>query len=163
MEVNREHRLLVAGRQHAAVVTAVLPEVDSATRTRRVVLSFDAGSVGRVLPGQVARLEVVEKVSEPGYWLPAAALVRGSRGLWSCLAVIQDEQRADIGRVEKRDLEVLHTEGARVLARGTLQPGDRIVAGGTHRVVSGQLVRAVRPDEEVTAQLSPSAEARNLL
>jgi RND family efflux transporter MFP subunit len=146
IQLGQQHRLFVAGKAYPGVVSAVLPELDAATRTRRIVLSFDAGSSAGVLPGQVARLEVIEEVGEPGYWLPTTALVRGTRGLWSCLAVIPDEKNAGAGRVKQRDVEVLHTEGARVLARGTLQPGDQVVAGGTHRVVPGQLVRSIRQD-----------------
>jgi hypothetical protein len=34
----------------------------------------------------------------------------------------------------------LETDGERVLVRGTLKAGDAIVADGTQRLVSGQLV-----------------------
>jgi len=38
------------------------------------------------------------------------------------------------------DVELLDTIGVDSFVRGTLQPGDRIVASGTHRVVLGQRV-----------------------
>jgi len=55
-------------------------------------------------------------------------------------------------RVERRDVEILHTESdtsgkgkaLRVLVRGMLQPGDRVIVGGTHRIVPGQLVRPAK-------------------
>ncbi|GAX36526.1 hypothetical protein [Nodularia sp. NIES-3585] len=43
--------------------------------------------------------------------------------------------------VQEKAVEILHQTGDRVLVRGTLQPGDRIVANGTHRVVPGQKVQ----------------------
>jgi hypothetical protein len=47
-------------------------------------------------------------------------------------------------RVARRDLEVLHTESDRVLVRGTLQAGEQVITGGTHRVVPGQVVRLAK-------------------
>ncbi|MGL5940889.1 MAG: hypothetical protein ACRC2S_10925 [Waterburya sp.] len=47
---------------------------------------------------------------------------------------------SNTSRVERRLVEVLETDGERVLVRGTLKEGDAIVADGTQRLVSGQLV-----------------------
>jgi multidrug efflux pump subunit AcrA (membrane-fusion protein) len=87
-------------------------------------------------------LELAQTIAVSGYWLPTTALVRGVRGLWSCYVLGTSEQN-DAFRVERRDVEVLHTESDRVLVRGTLQSGDRVVMSGTHRLVSEQLVRPV--------------------
>ena len=68
----------------------------------------------------------------------------GERGLWSAYVVTLPASPSAQGagsRVARRDVEVLHTEGDRVLVRGMLQPGDRVIASGTHRIVPGQVVR----------------------
>ena len=115
------------------------PEVDPATRTRTVILRLDSSVAGHVVHGQVVRLELDETVEAGGYWLPSTALTEGARGLWTLFVLVEAEPRDSaqpaLFRVERRDVEVLHTESDRVLVRGTLNPGDRVITGGTHRVV----------------------------
>jgi DNA-binding NarL/FixJ family response regulator/multidrug efflux pump subunit AcrA (membrane-fusion protein) len=135
-------KLTIGQKIYRARVSAILPELDSNTRTQTVVLTLDE-SVGReISPGQIARLELAQTIAVSGYWLPTTALVRGVRGLWSCY-ILGTYKQNDTYRVERRDIEVLHTESDRVLVRGTLQAGDRIILSGTHRLVSEQLVRPV--------------------
>jgi hypothetical protein len=43
--------------------------------------------------------------------------------------------------VARRHVEIVHTEGDRVLVQGMVQPGDQVIPSGTHRVVPGQGVR----------------------
>ena len=108
-----------------------LPALDRASRTRTAVLDLEAGA--SVLPGQIARLEIVERVAARGFWLPNTALVKSTRGLWSVFV-------AHEGRVERREVELVHTQSDRVLVRGTLQESERVIVAGTHRVVAGQRV-----------------------
>ena len=68
------------------------------------------------------------------------ALVKGDRGLWSCYAVIENKDNPNSYQVERRLIEVLETNGKRVLVRGTIKEGDAIVIEGTQRLVPGQLV-----------------------
>jgi RND family efflux transporter MFP subunit len=142
-------RVRVRGEHFAVTVASRFPEVDPATRTRTVVLELDAAASRRLVQGQVVRLEFEETVSTDGFWLPTTALTKGARGLWSALAVETSDGAIDAAsteslRVARRDLEVLHAQSDRVLVRGTLDPGDRIITDGTHRVVPGQLVRLAR-------------------
>ena len=58
------------------------------------------------------------------------------------MAGAADQDRAT---VERRDVEILHTESARVLVRGTLQEGDQVIVDGIHRVVAGQNVVVKSP------------------
>jgi hypothetical protein len=81
-------------------------------------------------------------------------LARGSRGLWTCFAVGSDSERAAVAQVERRDVEILYTTGQQALVRGTLSPGEMVVAGGPHRIVAGQLVKCV----EIPPKLAPSVE-----
>lgn len=149
---------------YQGTVSSILPEVDPSTRTQTVVLKLDSSAAFAVAPGAIARLELEQTIATQGYWLPTTALVKGERGLWSCYVVrdIKNDEKEVRGvsnqefqelssntasetsyKVESRDIEVLHTEGNRVLVRGTLQPGERVIARGTQRVVSGQLVQEV--------------------
>jgi hypothetical protein len=69
--------------------------------------------------------------------------------LWAVYALVEPPAdyaesggpSARIAQLERRDVEILHTEPERVFARGVLMSGERIVATGAHRVVPGQLVR----------------------
>ncbi len=44
------------------------------------------------------------------------------------------------GKVTRRAVEVLETEGTNVLVRGSLFEGERVVASALHRLVDGQPV-----------------------
>lgn len=132
MEVGQQHELLIDGETVTAVVKSRAPDVQQTSRTRNVILRLDADGQ-HVLPGQVVRLAVSEQVDQPGYWVPTTALTRGTRGLWS-LYVVEGNV------VARRDVELLDTVGTDSFVRGTLQPGDEVIASGTHRVVLGQRV-----------------------
>jgi RND family efflux transporter MFP subunit len=141
-------RVKIGGQYFDATVAGRFPEVDPATRTRTVVLELDDSAADHVVHGEVVRLELDETVVANGYWLPSTALTRGARGLWTAFAVVEadlhDATQPNLFRVERRDIEVLHTESNRVLVRGTVNSGDRVVTSGTHRVVPGQLVRLTK-------------------
>ncbi|MFQ5733068.1 MAG: efflux RND transporter periplasmic adaptor subunit [Planctomycetaceae bacterium] len=130
-----------------ATLTALLPELDPQTRTRAAVFSLDAGIASQAVAGEVIEVVVPQVVRERGCWLPTSALVRSVRGLWSCFAAVPLKGAAGTGRgtslyrIERRDLETLFVEGDRVFVRGTIRNDDEIVAKGTHRVVSDQIVQ----------------------
>ncbi len=137
-------RVQVGASKLSAHITARLPELDAMTRTVTVVLTLPAPQAPGVVPGQVARLQLVETVASPGFWLPITALTKGERGLWSCLALIPVSDDAAAGfRVEPRSVEILHTENNRVFVRGLLQAGEHVVKSGTHRIVAGQRVQPI--------------------
>ncbi len=135
----------IGGRYYDANLAGRFPEVDSATRTRTVILRLDDSAAEDVVHGQIVRLQLEETVEEPGYWLPSTALTKGARGLWACFAAVEpgstDSVSSDLFRVERRDVEVLLAQSDRVLVWGTLQSDDRVIEGGIHRIVPGQLVR----------------------
>lgn len=135
-----EVSLKIAERVHQAEVEAVLPELDSTTRTRRAIFRLKAGALA--VPAQVVRVELDDPQKVDGFWVPTSGLTRASRGLWSVLVVEGDESDS---RASRRDVEVLHTDGSRVMVRGTLESGDRVIVDGTHRIVAGQRVRLGHP------------------
>ncbi|MEM8722058.1 MAG: efflux RND transporter periplasmic adaptor subunit [Cyanobacteria bacterium P01_G01_bin.39] len=133
-----QQQLTIDGQEYDANVSAILPEVNAATRTRTVVLKLSASAATQVSPQQMARLKITQNRSIDGYWLPINALVKSDRGLWSCYAMVESSGK---NKTERRYVELLETQGDRVLVRGTLQEGDEIIIDGTHRLVPGQLVK----------------------
>ncbi|MBV6621905.1 MAG: efflux RND transporter periplasmic adaptor subunit [Rivularia sp. (in: Bacteria)] len=131
-----QKELEIGGKTYSARVKSILPEVDAATRTRTVILRLP--STARVSPREIARFKFIQNVATEGYWLPITALVKGEGGLWSCYAVV--EKKDGNSEVERRLIEVLETNGKRVLVRGTIQAGDTIIVDGVQRLVPGQLV-----------------------
>ncbi len=142
LQLGAECQLTVDGQPFHAELLSLGPDVERATRTRNVILGLQKLAVGLV-PGQVARLAISETVVEAGYWVPTTALARGLQGLWSVYVVEEREQESVIAR---RHVELLDTFGDHSFVRGTLQPGDLVVASGTHRVVVGQQVTIVAQD-----------------
>jgi multidrug efflux pump subunit AcrA (membrane-fusion protein) len=154
LTVGSDLRVRVGDHAHTATLEAILAQLDTNTRTQRVVLSLKTPAATGLVPGRLARLEIEESIPGDGFWLPTSSLSRGKRGLWSCLAVVPDESDPLRQIVERREVEVLYTDGQRVLVRGTLQPGERVVANGTHRLVPGQAV-----SEETVASARPATAA----
>jgi len=143
MAVNLKHgsqqEVRLNGINYQSTLKAILPELDPVTRTREVVLALNGKAAKRLVPGQVIRIEISEPVEMQGFWLPLSSLARGERGLWSAYAVIAGEEAGE-KILEKRQLEVLHTEENRVLVRGTVKTGDQIVVDGIHKLTGNQRV-----------------------
>lgn len=131
----QRHPVRVGDRRLQATVSALLPELDAGSRTATVVLRLPAED----LPvGATARLSLRRSETGAGFWLPTTALVAAERGLWSVYVLEPADNAPELGRrVARRLVEPLHSEGDRSLIRGTLRPGDRVIAAGTHRVVPG--------------------------
>ncbi len=133
----------IGGQTYRARIMALKPEIDTATRTRPLVLQLEATALQTVAPQQIARLRLEQGVATEGYWVPVTALVKGDSGLWATYAVVgakNSKESSNVGIVERRDVEVLYTENERVLVRGTLEAGDRIIESGVQRIVPGQSV-----------------------
>ena len=131
---------------YSATVKSILPEVDPDTRTQSVVFQLDQAALAQVNPGQTVRVELIETIPTRGIWVPTQALTQDIRGLWSTYVLTPadpDSTHPDQStyEVQPQSVEILHQDSERVLVRGTLQTGDRIVASGVHRLVPGQQVR----------------------
>jgi RND family efflux transporter MFP subunit len=141
--VGHEHSVRVGDRAYPATVKALLPELDSTSRTVTVVLTLPDTDL---TVGQTVRLLLPETQTAEGIWLPTTALVPSEQGLWS-VYVLSDPELGTVPdlsshlyTVSRREVEVIHTEGDRVLVSGTLQAGESAIASGTHRLTAGQLV-----------------------
>ncbi|MEM9217893.1 MAG: efflux RND transporter periplasmic adaptor subunit [Cyanobacteria bacterium P01_F01_bin.150] len=137
--------------EYSATVKAILPEVNPDTRTQIVVFQLEAAAL-RANPGQTVRVELNETIATSGIWVPTQALTQDIRGLWSTYVLTSADTTepqantnthtdTDAYIVQPKSVEILHQESDRVLVRGTLEEGDRIVANGIHRLVPGQRVR----------------------
>ncbi|MFQ4137853.1 efflux RND transporter periplasmic adaptor subunit [Nodosilinea sp. PGN35] len=129
------HTVEVGDRPFAATVTALLPELESTSRTVTAVLALDTPA--DLTLGQTARLVVSDTQPTAGFWLPATALVQGEQGLWSVYVARGEASAATVAR---QPVEIVHTDGERVLVQGLVAAGDRVIASGIHRVVPGQAV-----------------------
>lgn len=146
VKVGEERSITVEGAKYEGRVARVLPNVDPGTHTQTVILDLPESASQAVADGQVVRLQLKTRVDEQGMWVPTTALEKSSRGLWSCYVIEESEHGSEAFRIARRYVELLHSDGARAYVRGTIVPGERIVSGGTHRNVPGQLVRLGKED-----------------
>ncbi|MFT5172190.1 MAG: RND family efflux transporter MFP subunit [Gammaproteobacteria bacterium] len=139
---NETYSLDVEGREYPAELRTLLPRIDPRTRTVNAIFSLQDPD-GSLRPGQLARLRMMHRIDTSGFWLPLTALSESRRGLWSVFVLESSEQGAGLATLNRRELQLLHSEAERAFVRGTLRDGERIGADGLHRLVAGQLVRVV--------------------
>lgn len=128
----------VEGRVQAGRLRAVLPELDPATRTRTVLFDLAADD----LPAwrSTGTLTLTGEVATRGGWVPLSALEAGPRGLWRLMTVSERDGETVVGA---EAVEILYATAERAFVRGTIADGAWFIADGPHRVVPGQMVRAV--------------------
>ncbi|WP_246611927.1 efflux RND transporter periplasmic adaptor subunit [Agarivorans aestuarii] len=126
----------VAKRHYSVDLVAAGGQVDPVTRT--VQLRFALPDNDSLVSGQLAYLNVVETVKEPGYWVPVSAITDGVRGLWNVYAIVAQSDGSF--KLERRDVSVRYATEEQAFVRGALQAGEAIVATGMHRYVPGQTV-----------------------
>ncbi|MEO1763773.1 MAG: efflux RND transporter periplasmic adaptor subunit, partial [Cyanobacteria bacterium J06629_18] len=148
LQIGSNQKVQINNQNYSAKIASILPEVNSNTRTQVVVLKLESSLISQINPGQTVRLKLTDTIPTEGFWLPNKALTQGLRGLWTSYVLTKPSSEntnapRDAFMLEQRTVEILHQESDRVLVRGTLQPGDRIVANGVHRLVPGQIVRPI--------------------
>ncbi|MCA9039926.1 MAG: efflux RND transporter periplasmic adaptor subunit [Planctomycetaceae bacterium] len=143
-----EFEVTINNKKFPVKRTSLIPRLNRETRTQSVLFHFaEDAQTDHIYPGQIARFHFAETIQESGFWVPTDALVRGTRGLWSCytLAPVEPLQttakRATIYELKRRDVEELYTRDGNVFVTGTLQAGDLLLTHGAHRVVQGDRVR----------------------
>jgi len=142
------HAVEIAGRRLDARFRQTLTNLDPETRSLTAL--FDLVDPPKTAhPGALARIRIARSVESRGFWVPLSALSESRRGLWSVYALAREAGGGGAGgsgeqrRIDRRQIEVLHTEAERVYVRGTLRDGEWIVASGVHRVAPGQTVHVV--------------------
>lgn len=148
------HEVAAQGRHFDATLHALLPIVDPDTRTVTAILRIAPDASPGLRPGALARMRISREIAAPGFWLPIGALAESSRGLWSVYTVSPagDDSFAGAHVLDRRRVEVIHSEADRAYVRGTLRAGERIVASGLHRLVPGQHVRLAGNDADAGAE-----------
>ncbi|MGH1350375.1 MAG: efflux RND transporter periplasmic adaptor subunit [Methyloligellaceae bacterium] len=126
----------INGRDFIGHMVSKRPDLQSGTRT--VTILFEFKDNDSVPLGEIAELVLSRKVSEPGVWLPLAALNEGQKGLWTVFTAVQENNRY----VAKREaVEVLYSSGERVFVRGTVKNGDIVVTNGVNRITPNQIIQ----------------------
>ncbi len=128
-----------------AKISRIAPAVQLATRTREIVLELGQASYRNVAVGQAVDVRLKTRLDSQGYWIPAAALTAGARGLWAVFVTVPtptDSSPADQAThlVERRQVELLRSQNVWAEVRGPITPADQIVVDGVHRIVAGQRV-----------------------
>ena len=67
------YQVEVRGELYPAVLSQVLSEVDSETRTATAIFLVEA-PFSRVRSGELARVSLTQTINEAGYWVPIEAL-----------------------------------------------------------------------------------------
>ncbi len=135
-------RVIVREQQLPARLKSVVAQVDETTRSQEVIATLSLTPENKVVPGDIARLEVARSLPVEGYWLDTSAVVQAQRGLWECF-VIEPDKSGELGVAARRSIEILQTEGNRVLVRGAVREGERVVVSAVHRLSIGQKVRPI--------------------
>ncbi len=150
--------LTIAGNPVAATVKTRIPELDPTTRTQTVLFTLAPDQAGHLTPGRMVRLAVKERRMARGFWIRLDGLVKGERGLWAAFALqATGEQRngQEVYRLERRPVEVLHTEADRAFVSGLVEDGTLLVDRGAHRVVHGEHVTVAQQMNNTTTETAP--------
>lgn len=138
-QAHRAATAVIAGRDVAATLHAVRPDIDPATRTRTAIFETAPGAAAKIglSPGfgQTASLTLARHIQAEGVKVPVAALREGVHGTWTLLVVGENA----VARAAA--VEVLHTDGETAFVAGALPHGARVILAGPHRVTPGQTVR----------------------
>lgn len=135
-------RVVIRDQQLPARLKSVVAQVDETTRSQEVITTLTLTPENKVVPGDIARLEVARSLPVEGFWIDTTAVIQAQRGLWECY-VVEPTKTGDLAVVVRRAVEILQTEGNRVLVRGAIREGERVVISAVHRLSSGQKVRPV--------------------
>jgi len=138
LSVGETHTLLINNTNVPAEIFAILPVVGE-SRTVEVIFKADR-AYETIRPGDLARLTLEATVSKRGFWVPISALTEGRRGLWTVYAVENQEKGPTLSR---RQVELLHIEPSRAYVRGSVDDGEKVVTGGTQKLVPGLNVRII--------------------
>ncbi|MFN7055228.1 efflux RND transporter periplasmic adaptor subunit [Hyphomonas sp.] len=106
--------------------------VDLAQRTVGAV--FDIDEASGVPAGSIVRLRMPRKMDERGFWVPLKAMTSANRGLWTVYVAVEE---GGTWRARPRLVESVYPAGDRVFVRGPVEPGERIIIDGLHRIVPG--------------------------
>lgn len=129
--------LRVAEHYYQAQLQGISGQINPVTRTVQLRFSITPTSETTPINGELAYLQYRREVPREGYWVPVSALTDGIRGLWNLYVLKQD---ADGFKLQRRDVEIIYTEGDNAFITGAISPGEPFVTTGLHKLVAGQRV-----------------------
>jgi Cu(I)/Ag(I) efflux system membrane fusion protein len=135
-------------------VSAILPEVNSATRTVRARVEI-ANPAGKLKPGMYANLAFTTRARE-GLLVPAEAVIR--TGERSVVILAEGE-----GRFRAVDVEVGMEAGAKTEIRKGLKPGDKVVVSGQFLIDSEASLRTTLARLPGAGEVGPETSAEHAL
>ncbi|MGK7928844.1 MAG: HlyD family secretion protein, partial [Spirulina sp.] len=107
LAIGTRQQIAIGDRPYQGTVTALLPELDSTSRTVTAVIRLENAEDLRV--GETARLNLSETQNTEGFLLTSTALIPGERGLWSVYVLGEAGEKPNTYQVARRDVEVLNT------------------------------------------------------
>jgi Cu(I)/Ag(I) efflux system membrane fusion protein len=122
------------GRVFRGRVSAILPEVNAATRTLRARVEL-ANPRGRLKPGMFATLSFAEELGTKALLVPSEAVIR--TGERSVVIVAESE-----GKFRPRDVELGFESGGKSEIRKGLAEGEKVVVSGQFLIDSEANLRA---------------------
>ncbi|MBY5992916.1 efflux RND transporter periplasmic adaptor subunit [Ferrimonas balearica] len=125
----------VQGHNHEATLVGRSAEVDPVTRT--VELRFALPPLENLVNGDLAYLNVEERVPTAAVKVPVSALISGLRGRWNLMVAAPAESGFVL---ERRDVTILHSDDRIAYVSGAIDDQDRVVTTGLQSLVAGQRV-----------------------
>ncbi|WP_162627657.1 efflux RND transporter periplasmic adaptor subunit [Erythrobacter sp. KY5] len=120
-------------------VKSVLPTVSDAAQSATIIVSIPQNA--SISEGKAAEIAIEQSVSGEGIWVPVTALVSDLKGLFA----IQVVEEREAGWVVRRvPVEVLYSSSDRAYVSGSFKGQAEVIAGGSHRVLPGQVVETKR-------------------
>jgi membrane fusion protein, multidrug efflux system len=127
-----------AGQVIEGEITAINPEVDSATRNVRLQATV-ANSAERLRPGMFVNVTVVLPDKQEVLAIPATAVQHAPYG--NSVFVLKEDENGQSGTVVRQQVvELGERRGDFVAVRSGLQEGDRVVSTGVFKLRNGQAV-----------------------
>lgn len=111
-------------------------------QSRTVELRYLLPENVQAIDGQLAYLGFTFKTPMEGFWMPLTGLTDGLRGTWNIYAIVPDAEGGQF--VSRRSIQVHYADEQKAYVSGAINDGDRVVADGVHRIVSGQHVDLVQ-------------------
>lgn len=127
------------GETVEAVLRAIRPDIDAVSLTATAI--FDLPENVDAFDGEPVSVAIPKVVEQIGGWLPLSALLEGERGVWTVLALRQQDQKTAALR---EVVEVLHTSNGYAFVKGSINNGDMLITDGVHRIAPGTSVVAAR-------------------
>jgi len=161
-KIGQQYTVMIGDKSYQVTASAKIKELDTSTRTQAMLFKFLPEAAETIVPGQLCQIQIKTKVATAGYWIPNNAISRGVRGLSSVMKLVPDDDRPNFFRVRRCDVEIVKTDSERVLVKGTVCDGDRVVVDGLHRIAIGQLVSLAKKTEtSPISKVKPPAKKRN--